>query len=165
MVGFTGQGASSAGSEGFGPRLSITGCDVHLDLPFACFITALTIGVCVETVARVLGLWRYRSPVFPLINILLVFGLIEGLSVGWFVGGRDALRGVFPVLFMAGAVLGILIEGLNEFWIHAWSWSDRPILGVRRSIDKAAFVGVTWGFVPLLTVLLARLLMTVSLEA
>ena len=124
MVGFTGQGASSAGSEGFGPRLSTTGCDVHLDLPFACFITALTIGVCVET-----------------------------------------LRGVFPVLFMAGAVLGILIEGLNEFWIHAWSWSDRPILGVRRSIDKAAFVGVTWGFVPLLTVLLARLLMTVSLEA
>jgi hypothetical protein len=63
---------------------------------------------------------------------------------------------------MVGAVLGILAEGLNQYWLHAWSWSNRPLLGISRSIDKAAFVGVSWGFAPLLTVLMARLLVAAS---
>jgi hypothetical protein len=124
----------------------------------ACFVSAVAIGVCAEAVARIFSLWRYRSPALLIINIVVVFGFLQGFGVGWVVGGRHATRGVFPVLFMVGAVLGILIEGVNEFWLHAWSWSDRSLLGIRRSVDKSAAVGVAWGFVPLLTVLLARLL-------
>jgi hypothetical protein len=127
-------------------------------LAFACFLAALAIGTCVEGIARLLNLWTYRSPLYPLINVILVFGLIQGFGVGWVIGGREALRGVFPVLFMVGAVLGLLTEGLNEYWLHAWTWSKRPLLGIRRSIDKSAFVGVSWGFTPLLTVFLARLI-------
>ena len=93
-----------------------------------------------------------------LLNIMVVFGLVQGFGVGWIVGGRHALGGIFPVLFMVGAVVGLLVEGLNEYWLHAWSWSDRPLLGIARSIDKAAFVGAAWGFAPLFTVLLAKLL-------
>jgi len=129
-----------------------------LSLAFACFLAALAIGTCVEVFARILNLWTYRSPLYPLINVVLIFGLVQGFGVGWVIGGREALRGVFPVLFMVGAVLGLLTEGLNEYWLHAWSWSDRPILGIRRSIDKSAFIGVAWGFAPLLTVFLARLI-------
>ncbi len=129
-----------------------------LSLAFACFLAALAIGTCVEVLARILNLWTYRSPLYPLINVVLIFGLVQGFGVGWVIGGREALRGVFPVLFMVGAVLGLLTEGLNEYWLHAWSWSDRPILGIRRSIDKSAFIGVAWGFAPLLTVFLARLI-------
>ncbi len=114
----------------------------------------------VEGAARLLNLWRYRSPLFAVVNILVMFGLIEGYGVGWVIGGRHAMGGIFPVLFMVGAVIGILVEGLNEFWLHAWSWADRPLLGIVRSIDKAAFVGFTWGFAPLAVVLLARLIMT-----
>lgn len=136
------------------------GCFVSLDLPMACFVSALVIGVITEAFARAMGLWRYRSPAFLFLNILVVFGLLQGLGVGWVVGGRNATRGVFPVLFMVGAVLGILVEGLNEFWLHAWFWSDRPLLGIRRSVDKSAVVGVAWGFVPLVTVLLARVIAT-----
>jgi hypothetical protein len=131
-----------------------------LNLPVACFVSALAIGICSEALARALGLWRYRSPALLLFNIIVVFGLLQGFCVGWVIGGRNATRGIFPVLFMVGAVLGILIEGLNEFWLHAWSWSDRPLLGIRRSVDKSAAVGVAWGFVPLVTVLLARLIAT-----
>jgi len=124
----------------------------------ACFVTALAIGACTEAGARVLGLWRYRSPAFLFVNVVVIFGLLQGFGVGWIVGGRNATRGVFPVLFMVGAVLGVLTEGLNEFWLHAWAWSDRPLLGIRRSVDKSAAVGVALGFVPLATVVLARLI-------
>jgi hypothetical protein len=97
------------------------------------------------------------------INVVVVFGLLQGYGVGWIIGGHEALRGVFPVLFMVGAVLGILIEGLNQYWLHAWSWSDRPLFGIRRAIDKSAFVGVTWGLTPLFTVLFARLIVKASM--
>jgi sulfite exporter TauE/SafE len=129
-----------------------------LSLALSCFIAALAIGVMVEAVARLFRLWTYSSPIYSFLNIFVAFGLIQGFGVGWIIGGREALRGVFPVLFMVGAVLGLLIEGLNEYWLHAWTWSDRPLLGIRRPIDKAAFVGVIWGFAPLSTVFLARLI-------
>jgi hypothetical protein len=131
---------------------------MSLTPPVACLLAALALGVVVEAIARVLRLWTYRSPVLMAANVLVVFGLVQGYGVGWLIGGRHALGGVFPVLFMVGAVLGILVEGLNEFWLHAWTWSNRPLLGIVRTIDKSAFVGFTWGFAPLLTVLLARLM-------
>jgi hypothetical protein len=133
---------------------------VTLSPPLACFLAALALGAGVEAIARLLRLWTYRSPALLGLNVVVVFGLLQGYGVGWIVGGRHALGGVFPVLFMVGAVLGILIEGLNEFWLHAWTWSSRPLLGIVRSIDKAAFAGFTWGFAPLLTVLLARVMTT-----
>jgi hypothetical protein len=138
---------------------------MSVGLPLACVFAALAIGAVVEVSARVFNLWTYRSPAFLVLNILVVFGLIQGYGVGWVIGGRSALRGIFPVLFMVGAVLGILVEGLNEHWLHAWSWSDRPLIGVTRSIDKAAVVGVAWGFAPLASVILARLMIGASLKA
>jgi hypothetical protein len=136
-----------------------------LGLPMACFVAALGIGVAVETLAGVLKIWIYRSPLFRVINVIAVFGLLQGYGVGWLIGGREAMRGVFPVLFMVGAVLGILVEGLNEFWLRAWSWSDRPLLGITRSIDKSAFIGVAWGLTPLFTVVFARVIMSVQAGA
>ena len=136
-----------------------------MELPTACFIAALGIGVCVEAVAHLFKFWTYRSPLFLAINILAVFGLLQGFGVGWIIGGRHALGGVFPVLFMVGAVLGILVEGLNQYWLHAWTWSKRPLFGISRTIDKSAVVGVAWGFAPLATVVLARLMTNVALRA
>lgn len=135
---------------------------MSLGLPLACFLVAVGLGMIVETVARLFDLWTYKSPLFLALNVVIVFGLVQGYGVAWVIGGRHALGGIFPVLFMVGAVLGILVEGLNEFWLHAWSWSDRPLLGIVRGIDKSAFVGFSWGFAPLVTVLLARTIMTAS---
>ena len=136
-----------------------------MNLPAACFLAAVAIGAFVEAIAGACRVWTYRSPLFLLVNIVVVFGFVQGWGVGWVIGGHGALRGVFPVLFMVGAVLGILIEGLNQYWLHAWSWSDRPLFGVSRAIDKSACVGVAWGLTPLFTVLLARLIVKVSMGA
>ncbi|MDE2356806.1 MAG: hypothetical protein KGL69_08640 [Alphaproteobacteria bacterium] len=129
-----------------------------MSLPLACFVAAIGLGLVVETTAGLLRLWTYRTPLLILANIVLAFGLIQGFGVGWVIGGRGALRGVFPVLFMVGALVGLLFEGLNLYWLHAWTFSDRPLLGIRRPIDKAAFLGVAWGFAPLSTVFLAKIL-------
>lgn len=138
---------------------------MSIGLPVACMIAAFALGLVTETLARLLNLWRYRSPGYLVINILVMFVLIQGYGVGWVIGGRHAMRGIFPVLFMVGAVVGILFEGANEHWLHAWAWTDRPVLGVTRSIDKAAVVGVAWGLAPLATVMLARLMIGASLKA
>ena len=91
-------------------------------------------------------------------NIVVYFGLVQGYGVGWIIGGHGALRGVFPVLFMVGAVLGILIEGLNQYWLHAWSAVGLAAVRHKPGQDKSAFVGVAWGFAPLFTVVFARLI-------
>ncbi len=132
--------------------------------PVACILSGLAIGVLVEGVARALRIWTYRTPGYLAINILVMFGLVEGYGVGWVVGGRHAMGGIFPVLFMVGAVIGIAVEGLNEFWLHAWSWSERPFIGIVRSIDKAAFTGFAWGFAPLFTVLMASAIMAAQVN-
>ena len=74
--------------------------------PVACILSGLAIGVFVEGVARALKIWTYRTPGYLAINILVMFGLVEGYGVGWVIGGRHAMGGIFPVLFMVGAEEG-----------------------------------------------------------
>ncbi len=135
-------------------------CGLLTNLPLLCFLTALAIGACAEGAAMIFGLWTYRSRTFLLLNILVTFGIVEGLGVGWVIGGRQMFLSIAPVLFMVGAVVGILVEGLNEYWWRGSIWPDRPLLGIERSIDKAAFVGVAWGFVPVFTVAISRLVIS-----
>lgn len=126
--------------------------------PLSCLLAALLIGLISEQAARAMRLWSHRKAYYPLLNILFAFGLVQGLGVAWVIGGRQDVGKIAPVLFMVGAVVGIAIEGANEYWLDAWYWSKKPILGITRSIDKSAFVGVMWGFAPVVTVVVAHLL-------
>ena len=126
--------------------------------PLSYLLAALLIGLICEQAARAMRLWTYRKPFYPAVNILLAFGLLQGLGVAWTIGGRQQVGQIAPVLFMVGAVVGIAIEGANEYWLDLWSWTTKPIIGITRPIDKAAFIGVMWGFAPLVTVVLAHLL-------
>lgn len=133
-------------------------------LAYGHLLGGMVIGALAEAGARLLNLWRYRSIAWPLLNVPLMFGLVQGLLVGWVIGGRQDIGAIAPVLFMVGAVAGILLEGLNAYWWRAWSWSDKPLLGIKRPIDKAAFVGVAWGLAPILTVVVARLAVIKGLD-
>jgi hypothetical protein len=133
-------------------------------LAYSHLVAGLALGVVIEAGARAAGLWRYRSLAFALLNIIVAFGIVQGLLIGWVIGGRLAMVQIAPVLFMVGAVVGLLFEGLNRYWWRAWSWSDRPLFGIERAIDKAAFIGVAWGFVPILAVVAARLAVVRGLE-
>ncbi len=124
-----------------------------------CIGVAIIQGVAAEALAAALGLWRYRQPVLAVANIVLMFGVVQGgLIAGGLSGGINAahaLGAVTPVMFMAGALVGLGYEGLNSFALDAWTWSERPLLGLKRPIDKAAAVGVLWGLVPVTAALAA----------
>ena len=121
------------------------------------FLIAAGLGALCETMARVLRLWVYRSVTGPVLNVILMFGLVHGVLIAGAVGGGRPMVVIAPVLFMIGAVTGLVYEGLNEARLHVWTWPDRPLIGVKSPLDKAAAVGVAWGFTPILVALLARL--------
>jgi hypothetical protein len=126
-----------------------------------CIGAAMAQGVVTEALAAALGLWRYRHPGLIVANIALMFGLVQGgLIAGGLSGGVSAahpLANVAPVMFMAGALVGLGYEGLNSFALNAWTWSDKPLAGLKRPLDKAAAVGVLWGLVPVTAALAASL--------
>ena len=117
----------------------------------------LALGVGTELVARLLSLWTYRSPALPVLNVVVMFGLVQGVAVAGLIGGARPLVSMAPVLFMAGALIGLAYEGYNHFSLRAWTWPTTPLLGVSRAIDKTALVGVAWGAVPVLIAALAGL--------
>jgi hypothetical protein len=133
-------------------------------LAYSHLFAGLALGIVIEAGAGFLRLGRYRSLTFAVLNVVITFGLVQGLLVGWVIGGRLDMVQIAPVLFMVGAVVGVLVEGLNGYWWRAWSWSDKPILGIERAIDKAAFIGVAWGFIPILAVMAARMAVVRGLE-
>ena len=126
-----------------------------------CIGAAIIQGVATETLAAVFGLWRYRNPGLAVANVALMFGCIQGgLVAGGLSGGittAHAFASVAPVMFMAGALVGLGYEGLNSFVLNAWTWSEQPLAGLKRPIDKAAAVGVLWGLVPVTAALAASL--------
>ena len=126
-----------------------------------CIGAAILEGLVTELLAVALGLWRYRHPGLAVANIILMFGLVQGgLIAGGLSGGVSAthsLANIAPVMFMAGALVGLAYEGLNSFCLNAWSWSERPLVGLKRPIDKAAAVGVLWGLVPVTAAIAASL--------
>jgi hypothetical protein len=126
--------------------------------PLSYLLAALLIGLISEEAAGIMRLWTYKKPFYPLMNVVIAFGLVQGLGVAWTIGGKQQVGQIAPVLFMVGAVVGIAMEGANEYWLGAWSWTTKPIIGITRPIDKAAFIGVMWGFAPVVTVVIAHLL-------
>lgn len=126
--------------------------------PLSYLLAALLLGVACEQAARALRLWVYARPLYPIVNVVVAFGLVQGLGVAWTVGGKQAIGQIAPVLFMVGAVVGIALEGVNLYWLGAWSWPRKSIIGITRPIDKAAFIGVMWGFAPVVTAIIAHLL-------
>jgi hypothetical protein len=126
------------------------------DAPLRCLVISLALGSLCEFVSSRLRLWRYASQAALLANVVVVFGLVQGALVAGLVGGTRPLAEIVPLLFMLGAVVGLICEGLNEFVVHGWTWSDAPLMGLARSSDKAAAVGVFWGLAPVATAVLSR---------
>ena len=125
-----------------------------------CALVAIVLGAGMEIKARLFNLWRYASPVSPVLNVVLMFGAVQGALVAGLVGGRLPLVSIGPVIFMIGALIGVAYEGLNSFRLHSWSWPEGTLLdalGLKRPLDKAAAVGVGWGAIPLLCALIVRL--------
>ena len=125
-------------------------------VPLRCMLISIVLGMACELVSGRLQIWTYRNRATLVSNVILMFGVVQGLAIAGLVGGNWSLTDIAPLLFMLGGVVGLIYEGLNEFVVHNWSWSKTPLLGLTRSRDKAAVVGVAWGFAPVAVAVLAR---------
>jgi len=121
------------------------------------FSVSVGAGLIVEVVAGALGLWRYRNWVLPVLNVVVMFGLFQGIMLAGLVGGQRPILTIAPVMFMLGAVTGLVYEAANHFSLRAWKFGARPLLGVARDLDKAALIGVAWGATPIVIRLLLEL--------
>ena len=126
------------------------------DAPLKCLLISLALGAACELLSSRLRLWSYASRATLLANVILMFGVVQGGLIAGFVGGTWPLADILPLLFMLGAVVGLIYEGLNEFVVRGWTWPETPLLGLTRSRDKAAVVGVLWGLAPVTVAILSR---------
>lgn len=115
------------------------------------FAICLTMGVATEACAYALKLWLYRKAWLRILNIVFTFGLIFG-GMSWLLADQGTL-----VQFAAGAGFGIAYEIVNDRWLKAWFFpgGTLPWLSGQPAVIG---VGLTWGFVPVMAVLLARAL-------
>lgn len=108
------------------------------------YLIALAIGIGAEVVARSGRLWLYRKPLYPVINVLAMFGLVHGL---WLASAVPVL-GYLPV-FLLGWSVGYAYELLNFTLLHWWDFPDDRFLVARGKQACALSVGLLWGLVPL----------------
>ena len=116
------------------------------------YLLAILVGLLVEVAARAGRFWVYRKPIYPVINVIAVFGLV----MGGFALAVPAL-GHWPV-FLAAWAIGYGYEQLNFAVLQWWVFpGDRFLLFVGRQAC-AISVGALWGLVPLIVHLLHSLL-------
>ena len=109
-----------------------------------CVIIGIIVGAVAELGARWLQLWVYRRPHYPIVNVVVVFGIIMG-SLAALVPGL----GVTLVFVIAFAV-GLLYEIVNLTQLHWWSFPGERVAFVHGHATIVVAIAVLWGFVPLL---------------
>ena len=119
------------------------------------YLIAIVVGALAETIAKIARLWVYRKPINPVINVLIMFGLVMGgLSL------TVSSLGHFPVLIIA-SIIGYAYEQLNFSVLGWWDFPDDQFLVFKGKQACAVSVGIMWGFVPLIINLLSNQLLNV----
>ncbi len=105
-------------------------------------VTAAAFGVLAETLARATRLWVYRSPVYPTLNVIFMFGVVMGL-----LAVLVPRRGT-GFCFAAAAVVGFLYELANFHLLHWWWFPAGKFLIFRGELQISLALALMWGVVP-----------------
>jgi hypothetical protein len=106
------------------------------------FVIAVAIGALSEVMARLARLWLYRRPIYPVLNVLVVFGAVMGGVA--MLAPSLGLAGVFGL----GFALGLAYEAANLAVLDWWIFPDDRLLFLRGKTACAVGVSVSWGLVP-----------------
>ena len=112
------------------------------------FVIAVAIGALSEAVARLARLWLYRRPIYPVLNVLVVFGAVMGGVA--MLAPSLGLAGVFGL----GFALGLAYEAANLAVLDWWTFPDDRLLFLRGKTACALGVSVSWGLVPVAVAML-----------
>lgn len=115
-------------------------------------LLGMALGVVSEILAYAADWWKYHKTVSPLINILIMFGLVMGpLSL------LQPTLGVVGV-FALGFLIGYAYEWANFLKLDWWVFPGERFLVFRGRQGCASAVAVMWGFVPLIVAWLGSVL-------
>ena len=100
------------------------------------------IGIATELGAWALGLWVYRQPQTPVLNVVVMFGVIMG-------GVASLVRviGVLPA-YGLGFAVGLIYEVLNLRVLKWWDFPGERLAFVRGHTAIILMLAVAWGVVP-----------------
>ncbi len=113
------------------------------------YLLALLVGIAGESMARWQRLWVYRGPLYPVTNVLVMFGLIMGTLAALL-----PRLGALSVFVLAFAV-GLAYEIANLRALHWWTFPGERLYFLRGHAQVVAAISLLWGAVPLLVAALA----------
>jgi hypothetical protein len=111
-----------------------------------CMLISMVIGIVSEITARTLRLWIYRSAQTPIVNVIVMFGVV--------MGGIAALVpsvGLLPAFFIAFAV-GLVYEIANLYALDWWYFPGEQLAFIHGHAAIVVVIAVVWGAVPMVTV-------------
>ena len=116
------------------------------------WLVGVVVGAVSEIAARAGRFWRYRNPIYPVVNVALMFGVV--------MGGLSLLVPALglAVVFPLGMVVGYAYERLNFAALDWWHFPHDRFLAFRGQQGCAISVAVLWGAVPVLNHLLRHVL-------
>jgi hypothetical protein len=104
-------------------------------------LAGVTLGVLAEALAYALALWLYHIAWMRLFNVFLIFGLLFG-----YVSFALADKSIWLAMG-AGALLGLVIEVLNDRWLKIWYFPGDP-WAFFKGRPAVVGVGLSWALVP-----------------
>jgi|SRR5215471_13938977 len=114
---------------------------MNLRIVLACMI----LGVVTEALSQWQKLWIYQYSWWPIVSVLVVFGLLFGWLSTMVADYSPFLR------FVLGAVVGVAYEGANLWLLHIWHFPNQRLLFLRGRVALALGAGIPWGIAPLVT--------------
>jgi hypothetical protein len=116
----------------------------------AAWLVGVGIGAVGEGTARAGRLWLYRRPLYPFVNVVVMFGLV--------MGGLSLLVPHLgtAIVFLLGLTIGYAYEWMNFVALDWWSFPQDRFLVFRGRQGCALSVAMLWGTVPVMNDLLRR---------
>jgi len=111
-----------------------------------CVVIGMAIGVATELVARTFRLWIYHQRQTPVLNIIIVFGLIMGT-----LASRMRPLGL-PAVVGGAFGIGLLYEIANLLVMKWWYFPNERLAFIRGHAAIVVVLALLWAAVPPLIV-------------
>ncbi len=121
-----------------------------------CMLIGSLIGVATEVAARAFKLWIYRQPQTPVLNVIVMFGVLMG-GVAGFVPRIGLLRA-----FLIAFGIGLLYEIANLQFLNWWYFPGERLAVVRGHAAIVVVLALLWGALPVMIAMAPSRLPTAS---
>lgn len=112
------------------------------------YLVSMGLGLTVETVAALLGIWAYKGQIAPILNVTVMFGMVQGLLIVGQVAPLAPPENIMPLLMLLGLLTGMLFEASNHFVLKTWYWTNESLWFMSSRLRQTVGIGAAWALVP-----------------